>query len=64
MKLTTQKYGQMNDSDRLELARLLLKMGYQVRIGKDKGKDGKGNIIFVEYRLPDQSTVTMQEVTK
>lgn len=49
-KITDQKDGQLNSNDRLELARLLIKAGYTVRIGKDKIPGKNRNIHFVEYK--------------
>lgn len=36
MKLTTQPGGNLTDADRLELAKLLIKAGYTVRIHAEK----------------------------
>lgn len=47
-KIMGQKSGSWNESDRLQLATLLIKAGYKVRIGKEK-TTGKTSIIFVEY---------------
>lgn len=41
MKLEEQKNGRWNEDDRLELARLLIKGGYQVAVRKSKAA-GKG----------------------
>ena len=49
MKIYEQKDGQLNKDDRLELAKLLVKAGYTVRIGKEKPKGKSTNIQFVEY---------------
>lgn len=38
----------LNEGDRLELARLLIKAGYAVRIGRDKNAKGVTEA-FVEY---------------
>lgn len=49
MKIYAQKGSRLNDDDRLEIARLLIKAGYTVRIGREK-KDGQGVYLnFVEY---------------
>ena len=37
----------LNEEERLQIARLLVKAGYQVRIVKEK-QDGK-SVIFIEY---------------
>lgn len=49
-RIITQRVGALNSEDRLELARLLIKAGYAVKIGKEKTA-GKPNstIHFVEY---------------
>lgn len=38
----------MNEADRQELASLLIKFGYTVRIGKER-RYGKPNTIYVAY---------------
>lgn len=50
-KIYAQKQGALNENDRLELARLLIKAGYTVRMGRERPK-AKGNAYryFVEYR--------------
>lgn len=57
MKIFAQKNGTMNESDRLEIARLLVKAGYTVRIGKEKSgqKTNSANICFVECLAPGES---------
>jgi hypothetical protein len=47
-RITNQKDAKVNDADRLELAALLIKFGYTVRIGKER-RDGKPNTIYVAY---------------
>lgn len=49
-KITDQKNGQLNNDDRLEIARLLIKAGYTVKIGKDKIPGKHRNIYFIEYK--------------
>lgn len=49
MKITEQKNGRWNEEDRLELAKILLKAGYTVRIGKEKPPGKSTNVIYVEY---------------
>lgn len=46
------KTNTLNDQDRLDIARLLIKAGYAVRIGKerkDPTKKNTTNIKFIEY---------------
>lgn len=50
MKIYPQKNGSLNEADRLELARLLVKAGYTVRIGKAKAPNKNTNIIFIEFK--------------
>lgn len=50
MIIKDQKNGNLNETDRLELARLLVKAGYTVRVGKDKVPGKNRNIYFVEYK--------------
>ena len=42
-KIEAQKGFTLNEEDRLQIARLLIKAGYSVRIGKEK-QDGKSTI--------------------
>ncbi|CCL55262.1 hypothetical protein [Clostridioides difficile] len=46
-KIYAQKNGSLNDTDRLEIARLLIKAGYTVRL--DKEKENNKSISCVEY---------------
>jgi hypothetical protein len=39
----------VNDEDRLALARLLIKFGYTVRLGKEKKEGAKASTLFVAY---------------
>ena len=50
MKIYSLKNGSLNESDRLELARLLIKAGYTVRIGKEKAPNKNTNVIYVEFK--------------
>lgn len=51
-RIYPQKDAKVNDADRLELATLLIKFGYTVRIGKER-KDGKTtNVSYVAYASP------------
>ena len=52
-RITNQKDAKVNDSDRLELATLLIKFGYTVRIGKER-RDGKPSTIYVAYEAERQ----------
>jgi hypothetical protein len=61
IKIYCQKHGSMNEVDRLELARLLLKSGYIVRIGRER-KPGKSTYnYFVEYWEGDQESCDDKE---
>lgn len=51
IKITNQRGGKLLDADRLELARLLVKAGYTVRIGAVK--DGTKQVTFVEATSND-----------
>lgn len=48
MKITDQKHGKLNEQDRLELARLLVKAGYTVSLGKEKTAGKTTNTFFIE----------------
>lgn len=48
-KIENVKSGGLNEVDRLEIAKLLIKAGYTVRLGKDKPANGKTYSHFVEY---------------
>lgn len=50
MKIYALKNGSLNEADRLELSRLLIKAGYTVRIGKEKAAGKNTNVIFVEFK--------------
>lgn len=51
MKIINQPRGTLTESDRLELARLLVKAGYTVRLGKCKQNEGAKpkSVLCVEY---------------
>lgn len=49
-RITNQKDAKVNDADRLELAALLLKFGYTVRIGKERHEGNKPSTIYVSYK--------------
>jgi len=49
-KITAQKGYSSSEADRLALAALLIKLGYTVKVGKDKSAAGKGPATyFVAY---------------
>ena len=49
MKIYAQKNGSLNEVERLELAKLLVKAGYTVRLGKEKQGNKATNVFYVEY---------------
>ena len=51
MKIHDQRFGRLIDSERVELARLLIKAGYTVRIGKEK--QGSKTVAYIEA-MPDK----------
>lgn len=50
-RIYEQRTGSLSESDRLEIARLLIKAGYQVSIKRERppGKDTGRWIYYVEY---------------
>lgn len=48
MKLMQQKVGQWNNEDRLELAKLLVKGGYQVAIRREKPEGKPKFLTYIE----------------
>lgn len=48
-KIENVKSGGLNEADRLEIAKLLIKAGYTVRLGKEKPASSKTYNHFVEY---------------
>ncbi|MEG0133515.1 MAG: resolvase [Clostridium sp.] len=44
------KGSSLNESERLDLARLLIKAGYTVKLGRDKIQGKSTYIHYVEYR--------------
>lgn len=50
-RIQSQKLGSCNEQDRLDIARLLIKAGYSVRIGREKpeGKKNGAYVYFIEY---------------
>jgi len=51
MRIYEQKNGALTEADRLDIARLLIKAGYQVSIDRERppGKDNGKFIWFVEF---------------
>lgn len=49
IRVYPQRGGALNENDRLDLARLLIKAGYKVRIGKEKMNGGSTYTYFIEY---------------
>ena len=45
MRITDQTYGKLNEEDRLTIARLLIKAGYTVRVGKEKTSTAAGKFV-------------------
>lgn len=56
MRIQPQKNGSLTESDRLEIARLLIKSGYTVRIGKEKpaNKPNGAYVAFIEFTATGQ----------
>lgn len=50
-KIYSKKSGALNEADRLEIAKLLIKAGYAVRLGREKPADRKNGayVYFVEF---------------
>ena len=46
-RIYPQKAGALNEAERLEIAKLLIKAGYAVKIGIEKTKNK--NVYFIEY---------------
>ena len=50
MKIYALKSGSLNELERLEIAKLLIKAGYTVRLGKEKANGKSSSYIhYVEY---------------
>ena len=49
-RIKPQRYGTMNEEDRLTLARLLVKAGYSVQIVREQVPGKKTTVISVEFR--------------
>lgn len=56
MRIYSVKHGSLNENDRLDLARLLVKAGYTVRLGREKPKKGSTWVYFVEYEEQEGGT--------
>ena len=50
MRIYTLKNGSLNEADRLDISRLLIKAGYTVRIGKEKASGKTTNVTFIEFK--------------
>lgn len=48
-KIYTLKGGNLSEADRIDLARLLIKAGYTVRIGRETPPGGSKSVVFVGY---------------
>jgi len=49
-RIIEQKYGRLNEDERLEIGRLLLKAGYQVKLGREKPPGKRTNVYYIEYK--------------
>lgn len=49
MKIKNMKNGSINEAERLEIGRLLLKAGYTVRVGKERETPKSQYVHYVEY---------------
>ena len=49
IRIYPQRGGALNENHRLDLARLLIKAGYKVRIGKEKMNGSSTYTYFIEY---------------
>lgn len=49
VKISARKGAKVNDDDRLALATLLIKLGYTVRIGKEKKENEKAYVTYVAF---------------
>lgn len=56
MRIQPQKCGSLTESERLDIARLLVKAGYTVRIGKEKpaNKPNGAYVFYIEFTAPGQ----------
>lgn len=56
MRIYPQKNGSLSETERLEIARLLVKAGYTVRIVKEKptNKPNGAYVVSIEFTAPGQ----------
>ena len=54
-KIYQQKIGKMNEEDRLQLASLLVKAGYTVRIGKEKIEGKTTTRYYIAFKGDEQN---------
>lgn len=66
MRIQAQKSGTMTEADRLDIARLLVKAGYTVRIGKEKTstKANAPYVAFIEYTAPGRKIMRRTRMAK
>lgn len=59
MRIQPQKCGSLTESERLDIARLLVKAGYTVRIGKEKpaNKPNGAYVFYIEFTAPRQKEI-------
>ena len=57
MRIQEQKHGKLSEQDRLDLASLLVKAGYIVRIGREKAPGKTTSMAYVEALEPDRPVV-------
>lgn len=57
MRVYSDKRTAFTDADRLELARLLVKDGYTVRLGRERAAGGKQFRHFVEFTKEGETDV-------
>ena len=59
MRIQPQKCGSLTESERLDIARLLVKAGYTVRIGKEKpaNKPNGAYVFYIEFTAPGQQEI-------
>lgn len=56
MRIFPQKNGSLTEPERLEIAKLLIKAGYTVRVGKEKpaNKPNGAYVFYIEFTAPGQ----------
>lgn len=59
MRIQPQKNGSLTEPERLDIARLLVKAGYTVRIGKEKpaNKPNGAYVFYIEFIAPGQKEI-------